>query len=83
MSFGRCVFRSAAFYNENSIYLCYKTSYLIEEVNCMKLAPSVRASPDWDKKFYNVDDRWGPSFIKYAIELREEQDLVSDISKDE
>ncbi len=65
------------------MFLCYKTSYLIEEVNCIKPTPSDRASPDWDKKFYNVDDWWGPSFIKYAIELREEQNLVSDISKDE
>ncbi len=34
-------FRSAHFYIENIIYLCYKTSYLNEEVNCTEALPSV------------------------------------------
>ncbi len=33
--------RSVAFYIENIIYLCYKTSYLNEEVKCTEPSPSV------------------------------------------
>jgi hypothetical protein len=30
------------FYDENIIYLCYKTSYINEEVKCTEHSPSVR-----------------------------------------
>jgi hypothetical protein len=34
-------FRSAGFYIENIIYLCFKTSYLNEKVKCTEPSPPV------------------------------------------
>jgi len=43
-------FRSAALDIENIIYLCYKTSYLNEEVCCTEPTPSVSVN----EKFYDT-----------------------------
>ncbi len=48
-------FRSAAFYTENIIYLCYKTSCLGEELNCTAPSPSVSVPwcLQWDSRNNN------------------------------